>query len=86
MTEHVHEWAVDHQILPDVVEGTDIHYGECFAYCGCGAELRCHEIQSLLNATERLSAEDAREIERYVKYAGDQAPELSAYADTLEDK
>ena len=66
--QHECEWAVDHQILPDVVEGTDIHYGECFAYCACGEELRCHEIQSRLNEYEKLKDElaDIRESHRIV--------------------
>ena len=81
MAEHVHEWTVDHQILPETLEGTDVHYGECFAYCECGEELRCHEIEAHINEYETLDVEK-------IKWATAQRilDILLAYADTLEGK
>jgi hypothetical protein len=57
MTEHVHEWAIDHQIVdPD----GPLPIGQVFAYCGCGEELRENDIFRRVNATEKLSADNAR--------------------------
>ncbi len=78
MKEHVHDWVIGAY----EISGAPQAYPYCIE---CGLPMPRNEAESRLNATERLSAEDAREIERYVKYAGDQAPELSAYADALED-
>ena len=49
MTKHVHEWIF--HIEDD---------GVWWFYCKCGAILTREEAEARLNATERLSAEDAR--------------------------
>lgn len=58
MPEHVHEWSVDHQII-ETDDGPPQPRGECFAYCGCGQELRMDDIRHRLNAVERLNADQA---------------------------
>ena len=59
MTEHVHEWSVDHEVLEEISPlGTP--YGRVFAYCGCGENIFNDEIVRRLNATEKLNAESAR--------------------------
>ena len=55
MSEHQHEWTVDHQIIPET-SPTGIPIGECFAYCGCGAELRWNEVTDIINAHADLKA------------------------------
>ena len=55
MSEHQHEWTVDHQIIPET-SPTGIPIGECFAYCGCGAELRWNEVTDIINAHAGLKA------------------------------
>ena len=55
MSEHQHEWTVDHQIIPET-SPTGIPIGECFAYCGCGAELRWNEVTYIINAHAGLMA------------------------------
>ena len=54
---HIHEWTIDHQIIGEGPVGMPV--GECFAYCGCGTELRSGELERRLNAVERLSADEA---------------------------
>ena len=55
MSEHVHEWGFPELAPADIKN---------FAWCeiaGCIATLTIEEVVCRLNATERLSAEDARE-------------------------
>ena len=58
MSNHVHEWSVDHEVLEEI-SPLGIPYGRVFAYCGCGENIFNDEIVRRLNATERLNAEDA---------------------------
>ena len=53
MTEHVHEW------IPRALDW-DHTDGVCCNVRGCGAQMDNEEMNARLNATERLSAEDAR--------------------------
>ena len=73
MDEHVHEWVL---------------YKGVGATCKCAKTLNNQEIESRLNATERLSAEDARnclgKLRGTVQKTSAEA--LRAYADTLERK
>ena len=75
MTEHVHEW------IPEV-------YGQGFigASCECEEVLTEAEVGLRLNATERLSAEDARTVSRGWRPEERLNVVLRAYADTLEEK
>ena len=52
-TEHVHEW------IPRALDWDHID-GVCCNVPGCGAQMDNEEMNARLNATERLSAEDAR--------------------------
>jgi len=90
MPEHVHEW------------GVDAEFGGCIvAYCtvdGCDEKRDGKWIHARLNATERLSAEDARAIlredltdymcmlhlEYEIESTHERSKPLKAYADTLE--
>ena len=87
MTEHVHEWMVSYV------------RGVVFAICNaldeegnatCRAELSPSEIDSRLNATERLSALDSAYLyarTAMLKDVPDNIKDaLRAYADTLEGK
>jgi hypothetical protein len=73
MTEHVHEWQTY------VAPNGDYH-ADCFH---CSERLDVHEINRRLNATERLSAEMAREA---VHARPLHALALLAYADIREGK
>ena len=82
MTEHVHEW----QLKPKKGNYLEV------AFCKiCGVVVGASYIETILNeynklreATERLSAEDARVIAD--KHEGKTKEVLVAYADTLEGK
>ena len=86
MTEHVHEWHIS---ITDFGETIEID-------CDCHEVLNIEQAEAMLNAAERLSAEDARETEKEIRGAspaGDLFPKwkrrcdaLRAYADTLEGK
>ena len=52
MTEHVHEWVLR--------SGRTKLFNSVIAWCPCGEELSTKEVERHLNATERLSAEEAR--------------------------
>ena len=96
--QHECKWAVDYQLLLDDLDPMGNPKGECFAYCGCGEELRCQEIQTRLNeyetlkkATERLSALQAKELIVFALGSTrisqpEHADALKAYADILEGK
>ena len=71
MTKHVHEWAIH-------ITGK-VHCEEC------GVVLKPTKADAMLNATERLSAEDARRA-RYGYQYQDVDKALTAYADILEGK
>ena len=74
MTEHVHEW--------------ECRYLGIVPRCkvdGCGIYMHYDELERRLNATERLSAEDARRISNR-KLPVSEHEELQAYADILEEK
>ena len=84
MTEHVHEWKWD-------IVDNDVWF-----HCECGVpigaviiEARLNEYETLKAATERLSAELAREIGDCL-YAGiidhERKAAVLAYADILEGK
>ena len=55
MNKHVHKWSLDHQVI-FTDDGEPQPRGECFAYCGCGEELRWHEITEILNEHDALNA------------------------------
>ena len=79
MTEHVHEWAIIGK------------WANCVAQWNCAASLSPEEIERRINATERLSAGDARivgiEIEQGTyDLRGLKADGFLAYADILEGK
>ena len=59
MTEHVHEWRWQDN-------GEGYYWFFCDNGPDCNAELDTEEAEARLNATERLSAEDAKEAERFV--------------------
>ncbi len=86
MSEHVHEWSVDHEVLEEISPlGTP--YGRVFAYCGCGENIFNDEIVRRLNATERLSAEDALGTGVHLRTLigwKKSARMLEAYTDALE--
>ena len=78
MTEHVHEWRF----------GED-EFGRLIFVCGepdCDVVLKPEEAITRLNATERLSVEDAREISGtiYNEWNSDEE-RLLAYANVLEE-
>ena len=79
MTEHVHEWKPEYDVEV---------YGESFQ-CGCGDMMATDEIARRLNATERLSAEDALDASED-SYEANSLPApkhvaaLKAYASALE--
>ena len=81
MTEHVHEW----EICGDEYEHAYVCYG-CTEVMGSDDP----DIARALNATERLSAEDARRGANRIDLSGhsdlDVMVRLRAYADTLEGK
>ena len=87
MTEHVHEWILDTYRDPDEPEGLQI--GMFCWHKGCNERRYRTEAEARLNATERLSAELAREIGDCL-YAGiidhERKSAVLAYADTLEGK
>ena len=74
MTEHVHEWVaiVNKDNWKRIV-------------CACGAHMRTHEIEARLNATERLSAEDAAYFAEETRMIS-LRDSLRAYANILEGK
>ena len=81
MTKHVHEWAIH-------ITGK-VHCEEC------GVVLKPTKADAMLNATERLSAEDALIIANAIdklaystdgKDGGKSTKALRAYADKLEGK
>jgi hypothetical protein len=74
MEEHVHEW---------VWTGSMWEPYEC-KQCGAGVTLTKEQADARINATERLSAEDARVIGQV--HEGKTEDMLRAYADTLEGK
>ena len=75
MTEHVHDLKVMLSISKNI-----------YAVCPqCDECMDKEEIETRLNATERLSAEDARRISNR-KLPVSEHEELQAYADILEGK
>jgi len=82
-TKHVHEW------IPRALDWDHID-GVCCNVPGCGAQMDNEEMNARLNATERLSAEDAKEAERFVpswEVKHNQIKDaLKAYANILEGK
>jgi len=92
MPEHVHEWGTRHKrhnIYGDVIE----------VWCPvCGETMPWKDAKARLNATERLSAERARQlsddlVEAHQTPSGalielyhDDIDAIKAYADTLEGK
>ena len=70
---HVHEWVAHYD---------QVVYGESFQ-CECGDLMATDEIARRLNATERLSAEDAEKIAINQTRQID-AKNLHAYAAALE--
>ena len=84
MPEHVHEWKYTVEAFVNAPPIT------CYK-CGCGAALGFVEAEAMLNAAERLSAEDADgmaiECEQGTYYFnGADGLKLRAYADTREGK
>ncbi len=73
MSEHVHEWRYWEQGEFDMWE-------EGWECVECDANFPTEEIAQRLNATERLSAEDARHYSMYF----DGIDALDAYASALE--
>ena len=76
MTEHVHKW----ELCGDEYEHGYVCYG-CTEVMGSDDP----QIARCLNATERLSAEDARELANTAGYWEGGAA-LRAYANIMEDK
>ena len=85
MTKHVCEWLI----------GWEPEIGEILARCErisvCDASMGLDEIEARLNATERLSAADAREAARLITSPigaerFSEANALDAYANILEGK
>ena len=75
MDEHVHEWRW--------------RYLGAIPKCkvdGCGKSMHYDEVERRLNATERLSAEDATVIANGWTSNATLRDTLRAYADTLEGK
>ncbi len=75
MTEHVHQWHFD-------AFGNGI-----IAICtlrDCDMELTLKEVGCRLNATEKLTAAQARGAHKVIDFEGYDAPELLAYAAALE--
>ena len=88
MTEHVHEWSWEGGYSKE-------HRMYVFGIvCICGEYMPLEDATKRLNATERLSAEDARfavkRIEDHIGYEWDDDEgtmfALDAYADILEGK
>ncbi len=84
VTDHVHEWFMHD---PD---DREILFAECLwgwtennFQKQCDATLTEEEIHRRINATERLSAEDAQIISKLTSYTGG-ANVLEAYASALE--
>ena len=83
MSEHVHEWEYGYDVgfVGIAVEGI-------FAECECGEKMGYWDMEVRLNATERLSAENARNC--LVKLRGTvqktSAEALRAYVDIREGK
>jgi len=84
MTEHVHEWGhllVGFRSAPHIDK----------YICDCGADLGNKEVERRLNATERLSALQAKELIVFAMGSTrvsqpELADALQAYADILEGK
>ena len=86
MAEHVHEWQLTFK--PDSFRRVRCKH--------CPEQMLDYDIERRLNATERLSAEDARETEKEIRGASPasdlfprwkrRSDALKAYADTLEGK
>ena len=77
MTDHVHEWIL----------WTGAYTGSiAYIKCECGERLRTTEIEAMLNAAERLSAEDAEWISEegisreFIVFNQDKVDALRAYA------
>ena len=74
MTEHIHKWAMDYE------------NAEC-VFPDCGATLNLREIETRLNATEKLNVKEARDYsEASVVMPKLLQNLLSEYADILEGK
>ncbi len=86
MTEHVHNWMVMGDIKENLVSGDDCFVtAECLSKDVCGETLDWSEINRRLNATERLSAEEAEVAARTLLAAHDEyiGDKLFAYASAL---
>jgi len=79
MTEHVHEW----KWLSGYSKEQKAHISGIM--CLCGEQMSIKEAEARLNATERLSAKNARRA-RYGYQYTDVDEALTAYADILEGK
>ena len=88
MTEHVCEWILDTYRDPDEPERLSIGMF-CF-HKGCTEQRNRAEAEARINATERLSAEDARRGANRIDLSGhsdlDVMVRLRSYADILEGK
>ena len=89
MSECEHEWEIGL-----ISKGVQLEFvGEC-AVDGCNEVLSQKEVNCRLNATERLSAEDAREASRLLRLLKTQnvmvlastRHAIKTYADILESK
>ena len=82
MTEHVHEWKwTEVEVSSPLGPFTDKYY-RCLK---CSKKMYAHKAEARLNATEMLTAEDARRA-RYGYQYTDVDEALSAYANILEGK
>jgi hypothetical protein len=91
MTEHVHEWHVDHRWERSETDGEQDY--SIYAWCDCSSKegwyLNSEDIERRLNATDRLSAEDALTTGVHLRTLlgwKKSARKLEAYASALEEE
>lgn len=85
MADHVHEWRLL-EYMQNIDWRKDMKVPRIMrleaASCECGEKLEMVEITRRLNATERLSAEDAQHIINLLPI--EESEEIAAYAAALE--